>query len=368
MTVFSDRLEECQRRLGQRDADAVVLSPGPNMYYLSGFHEEPGERHLLLFVSATESAFVAPAMYVEQIREESSVEHIRPWDDDEDPLTLIEALAEEFGIADGRVLLDDHMWTKFCLDLQTTLPESTIGLASTLVDDLRMRKDDDEIARLRRAGRLSDDVCEQIRALGAEAIGLTERELVEEIRDRIEAVGGDGFGFEPIIGSGPNGAKPHYRHGDRTIREGEPVVLDFGTRFERYPGDQTRTVVFAGEPPDGFHDVYETVLEAHHAGVEAAGPGVLAQEVDRAARAVIESAGYGDRFLHRTGHGIGLEVHEPPYIVEGNDTKLQPGMTFSVEPGIYLEGEYGVRIEDIVLVTKDGVERLNDSPRTWEPL
>lgn len=151
------------------------------------------------------------------------------------------------------------------------------------------------------------------------------------------------------------------------IEAGDSVILDFATTVERYPGDQTRTVVFDGAPPDDFEGVYETVFETYTAGIEAAGPGVDAQVVDRVAREVIEDAGYGDRCLHRTGHGIGLEVHEAPYIVDGNDLELAPGMVFTVEPGIYLEGEYGVRFEDLVAVTDDGVERLNDSSRDWAP-
>lgn len=197
---------------------------------------------------------------------------------------------------------------------------------------------------------------------------MTERELVQEIQRRIEEHGGTGLSFEAIVGSGPNGAQPHYRHGDRTIRSNEPVILDFGAKWDCYPGDQTRTVVFDGEPPEEFETIHGIVWDAFQAGVDAVAPGVEAQDVDRVVRSVIESAGYGDGFLHRTGHGLGLEVHEPPYIVEGDDTVLEPGMVHSIEPGIYLEGEYGARIEDIVVVTEDGCEQLNDSPRTWEPL
>jgi len=174
-----------------------------------------------------------------------------------------------------------------------------------------------------------------------------------------------GNSFETIVGSGPNGAKPHHGCGDREIRAGEPVVLDFGTRVDGYPSDQTRTLVFDGEPPAEYERVHETVRAAQAAAVEAVEPGVAAEAIDRAARDVIEDAGYGDAFFHRTGHGVGLDVHEEPYIVAGNDRELEPGMVFSVEPGIYLDGRFGCRIEDLVVVTEDGCERLNDTDRGW---
>jgi Xaa-Pro aminopeptidase len=208
----------------------------------------------------------------------------------------------------------------------------------------------------------------EIRELGEEVIGMTETELADEIERRLASAGGEEVAFDTIAGSGPNGAKPHHRHEDREIRRGDPLVLDFGAYVDRYPGDQTRTVVLAGDPPEDYEAVHEVVREAQQAAVEAIEPGVPAEAVDRAAREVIEDAGYGEEFVHRTGHGVGLDVHESPYIVAGNETQLEPGMVFSVEPGIYLEGEFGVRIEDLVVVTEDGCERLNDSPRTWEPL
>ncbi len=362
------RVDACRERLDDVDADGVVLFPSPNMDYLSGFREEPGERHLLLFVSASDQAFVAPAMYEHQIQEASWIDDIRVWGDGEDPLERIDEVTSEFGLTSGRLLLDDRMWTLFNHDLRRVLPDAQFGLASEVFDHLRITKDEHELQALREAGRIADEVSEAIRELGAEVVGWTERELAQEIERRLIANGCERVSFEVIVGSGPNGARPHHRHGDRTIEAGDPVVLDFGGYVGGYPGDQTRTVVFDGEPPNGFESVHQTVREALEAGVAAVEPGIEAQEVDSAARGAIEAAGYGDAFVHRTGHGVGLEVHEHPYIVEGNDTTLEPGMVFSVEPGIYLEGEYGVRIEDLVVVTETDCERLNTSPRTWEPL
>ncbi|MCT9096759.1 Xaa-Pro peptidase family protein [Haloarchaeobius sp. HME9146] len=369
MNDFERRARACQERLEAVDADAAVLFPSPNLYYASGFHEEPAERHLFLFVPETgDPVFLVPKLYASQIRDESWVSDVRTWADGDDPVEAVKTIADDLDLAGGHLLVDDTMWARFTQDLEAALPDATFGLASEVFDDLRLRKDDTELDALRRAAEVSDQASEEIRKLGGAAVGLTERELAEEIESTLAGAGGGGLAFDVIVGSGPNGAKPHHSHGDREIQRGDPVVLDFGAFVDHYPGDQTRTVVFAGDPPEGFEEVHRVVLEALEAGVAAVEPGVEAQAVDRATRRVIEDAGYGDEFIHRTGHGVGLEVHEPPYIVEGNDQVLEPGMVFSVEPGIYLDGRFGVRIEDLVVVTDDGCERLNHSPRTWESL
>jgi Xaa-Pro aminopeptidase len=363
------RLRACRDALDAAGADGLVCSPGPNLSYLSGFTEESSERHLFLLVGEAGAVFVVPSMYVEQVRSASPVGDVRGWDDGTDPMALVETAATAVGIDDpDRLLVDDRMWARFTLDLRATFEDVTVGLTSEVTDDLRVVKDTEERAALSRAAAVADGVSESVRSLGADAVGTTEAELAREVETRLFEAGCESASFEVVAAAGPNGAMPHHRHGDREIRAGDPVVLDFGGRVDGYPGDQTRTVVFDGDPPEGFETVHGVVREALDAGVDTVEPGVEAETVDRAAREVIENAGYGDQFLHRTGHGIGLEVHEKPYIVAGNDRVLEPGMVFSVEPGIYLDGEYGVRIEDIVVVTDEGCERLNNSSRTWKPL
>jgi Xaa-Pro aminopeptidase len=197
--------------------------------------------------------------------------------------------------------------------------------------------------------------------LGVRFAGRRELDVAADLAESLRAHGHETVEFT-IVGSGPNGASPHHEAGEREIRPGDAVVLDFGGRMAGYCSDITRTVV-VGEPEPELVRVHGIVRAAQQAGVEAVAPGVPCEAVDAAARAVIEEAGFGEAFMHRTGHGIGLDVHEPPYIVAGNRTPLEPGMTFSVEPGIYLAGRFGVRIEDIVAVTRDGVERLNEAPR-----
>ncbi|WP_230893134.1 M24 family metallopeptidase [Halobacterium sp. KA-6] len=356
----------CQKQLAVEGAEALVLFPSVDMQYLSGFTDEPMERHLFLILGENgEPAFVAPELYESHIEDDSWVDDVRTYGDGDDPLALVEEVADDLDIGEGRLLVDDRMWAQFTLDLRETFPAADFGLASEVIGELRVRKSKAEVDALRRAGVAADAAMADVHDLGSDAVGMTETELAAYIEDRLTVHGGEETSFAPIVGSGPNGAKPHHRHGDREIDVGDPVVLDFGTRIDGYPSDQTRTVVFGGDPPSEFKTVHEVVREAQQAAIETIQPGVPAEAVDTAAREVIADAGYGDAFIHRTGHGLGLEVHEDPYIVSGNDERLQEGMVFSVEPGVYFDGKFGVRIEDIVVVTTDGCERLNDTSRDW---
>ncbi|MFB6127523.1 MAG: aminopeptidase P family protein [Halolamina sp.] len=367
------RLEAVQRRLradDEGDGDAVVLFPGRNLQYLTDWYEEPGERHLLLFVPADgDPVFLVPALYEEELRTRTPIEELRVWTDDDDPSDHVAAVCDRLDLDGGRVLVDDAMDARFTQDLRAALPAATFGLASEVLGSMRLLKDDVEIAAMRRAAEAADAAVRELRGLGDDAVGMTEAELAEWIADRLAAHGGEGVSFEVIVGSGPNGAMPHHTHGDREIRAGEPVVLDFGTRIEGYPSDQTRTLVFGAdagdELPAEFRTVHRTVREAQDAAVEAVEPGATCEAVDAAARSVVEEAGYGEEFVHRTGHGVGLSVHERPYIVDGNDRELEPGMVFSVEPGVYRAGEFGVRVEDLVVVTETGCVRLNRTDRGW---
>lgn len=366
MPDFESRTRDCQRTIRDAGAAGAVLFPSPNLYYLSGFDETPSERLLVLVVPADgEPAFVAPALYETQLAAETWVDDIRTYTDSQDPSAVVRAVAADRGLTDGRLLVDPTMWAQFTQLLRDTLPDATWGLADAVLGSLRVRKDDAELDALRRAGGAADAAMADVRGLGADAIGMTEHELADFIADRLAAHGGTGVSFDVIAGSGPNGAKPHHTHDAREIQRGDPVVCDFGTVVDRYPSDQTRTVVFAGDPPAAFRTVHDVVRDAHRAAVDAVEPGVSAGAVDAAARRVIADAGYGDAFVHRTGHGVGLDVHEAPFIVADSDRKLDVGMVFSIEPGVYRPGEFGVRIEDLVVVTADGCEPLTDTARGW---
>ncbi len=365
--VYATRRDRAGERLREVGADALVCFPSRNLRYLTGFATEPGERHFLLVVPAGGAAtLLVPELYGTQLREATDVADVRTWADGDDPRAAARDVLDDHGIRDGRILVDDTMWARFTQDLRAVAPDADWGLASEALGDLRVRKDETELDALRSAAAAADATMNDLRDLGADAVGMTERELAAWIADRLAAHGGTGTAFETVVAAGENGVKPHHGHGDRGIRAGEPVVLDFGTRVDGYPSDQTRTLVFDGEPSAAYREVHAVVREAQSAAVDAVEPGVTAAAVDRAARTVIEGAGYGDTFVHRTGHGVGLDVHEEPYIVADNDRELEPGMVCSVEPGIYLDGRFGCRVEDLVIVTVDGCERLNATDHGWE--
>lgn len=376
---FDDRISTCQGRLEDGDGDCLILGPGPALTYLAGVRESPSERHFLFVIPASGTpTVIAPAMYAAEL-EAAPVDRFRCWDDGDDPVAILEdTIADVGGPTNGddyRILLDDRLWTTFAQDVRSIAPAASYGLASTVLEPMRLRKDARERSTLRAAADLADRVSMRLRQRGERVVGTTERELAAEIDSLLEREGGRSPAFDTIVAAGANGARPHHRPDDTVIESGDPVVLDFGASVPAdleagealYPGDQTRTIVFGGEPPAGYPEVHEVVERAQRAAVDHVEPGVTAESVDAVARDVIEAAGYGDAFVHRTGHGVGLEVHEPPYIVGGNDRVLEEGMVFSVEPGIYLEGEFGVRLEDLILVTADGADRLNTTPMDWQP-
>ncbi|THE66182.1 aminopeptidase P family protein [Salinadaptatus halalkaliphilus] len=377
-SLYDDRIDACRHELEATDAALAVVFPGPNLTYLTGFQESPSERHFLCFVPREgDPTVVAPSLYESQLAA-LPVDGltVRTWSDDDDPVAVVADILQSYGIETGRgrtILLDDRLWETFSQDVRSLCPGADFGLASTALEPLRLRKDAVERQALAEASAIADEVSLEIRKRGTDLVGTTEAELAAEIERHLADAGGVEPAFETIVASGPNAARPHHHSGDREIQHGDPIVLDFGAFVDaelpagagRYPGDQTRTIV-VGDPPAGYTAVHDTVCEAQQAAIGVIEPGVSAAAVDRAARDVIETAGYGEAFRHRTGHGVGLEVHEPPYLVADNDRELEPGMVFSVEPGIYLDDRFGVRIEDLVVVTEDGSQRLNDSPRGWE--
>jgi Xaa-Pro aminopeptidase len=283
------------------------------------------------------------------------------WGETDDPYAVI---AARLG-SPARVALANRMWAEQVLRMRAALPGAEQSLASGVIGELRMRKSPEEVDALRRAGQAID----RVHARMAEFLrpGRTEREAGREIAAAILDEGHATVDFV-IVGSGPNGASPHHEVGDRVLQAGDPVVVDIGgTTPEGYCSDCTRMYTL-GAPPAEFTDYFAVLHEAQLAACAHARPGVTAESVDAAARDVIAAAGYGDAFVHRTGHGIGVETHEEPYIVEGNATVLEAGMAFSIEPGIYLSGRHGARIEDIVVATPDGIERLNVTDRQYVDL
>ncbi|MFB6134204.1 MAG: M24 family metallopeptidase [Halanaeroarchaeum sp.] len=363
---FERRAGALQSRLGSAGAGAAVLAPGPSLYYVSGIWEEPMERMFVCVVpSDRDPVIVAPSLYDTQLAETTWIEDVRTYDDAEGPRDRLVAVIDRMNLEGTRVLLDPRMWTAHSHVVRSVLPAVDVGLSDEVIEPLRSVKDEAEIGAIRRASAIADDVVRSLRENPESVLNSTECAVARRIERELLDRGGDSLAFEVVVGSGPNGAKPHHRCGDRSIEPGDPVVLDFGTRVDRYPSDQTRTMVFGGEPPSEFEAVYRAVRDAQEIAVRAVEPGIEAGEIDERARSLLEERGYGDEFVHRTGHGVGIEVHEPPSIAGGNDRPLEPGMVISVEPGAYLPGRFGVRIEDLVLVTETGGERLNESPRDY---
>ena len=357
-TRHVDRIRRASSAAGADDLAAIVVAPSPDLAYLAGYDPPPLERPTLLVLRPDQD----PSLLVPALERPLAIDaglgdivELVPWRDDTDPYATAVGLLP----ASGRVGLSDRIWGIQVLRLQAAAPALSWASASGVLSRLRARKDPDELDALSRAGAAADATFEDIR--GLPFAGRTEVEVAEDLRRLLLHHGHDVADFA-IVGSGPNGASPHHDPTERVIQAGDPVVLDFGGSLDGYFSDTTRTVA-VGEAPPGFEEIFALVHEAQVRAVDAVRPGVPIQEIDRVARGVIDEGGFGERFVHRTGHGIGREVHEPPNAVEGDETPLEPGMTFSIEPGIYLEGRFGARIEDIVAVTEDGVERLNRTTR-----
>jgi Xaa-Pro aminopeptidase len=320
----------------------------------------------LLLIVPEEGApeFFVPAIFSQRVSELSWIDNITIWEDDSSPFEGLESLVSEIGLSSGdKVLIDDHMWALFSINIQDIF-DSELGLASNILDELRTIKDDKELEAMRRAADIADEVSEAVRSL--EAIGMKETELAAEINYRIQSAGAEPA-YDPVASSGPNTARPSHRAGNRTIERGDPVLFDFGCRVNGYSTDQARVTVFEGNPPEGFESAHDAVISARDAAIDEIAPDVKAADIAKRCRSVLEERGYGDQIIHRSGHGIGLDVHEKPNISQGDNTLLKPGMTLSLEPGIYFPGKWGIRIEGVVAVTETGARDLNTSPYQWEP-
>lgn len=351
-----ERLARARKEAELRGIDALLIGPGADLRYLTGYDATPLERLTCLALPAAGD----PVLVVPRLEQPAAVASpagalgidIVAYDETDDAHRVVAGRLGRPGV----IAVANRMWAEHVLRFGAVLPDARQVLAGPVLRELRVRKSPAEIAALARAGEAIDRVHARI----GEWLrpGRTEGQVGRDIADAIVAEGHETVKFV-IVGSGPNSASPHHHTGDRVIERGDVVVVDIGgaTR-EGYCSDETRTYVVSA-PPAGFVDYYGVLLQAQQAACDAVRPGVTAEAVDAAAREVITAAGYGEYFVHRTGHGIGLEEHEEPWIVAGNAERLEPGMTFSVEPGIYLPGRHGARIEDIVVCTDQGGERLN---------
>jgi Xaa-Pro aminopeptidase len=345
--------------------DALLLTPGPDLRWVSGYDAHALERLTCLVVPAAgegEPLLVVPRLELPAAKASpAGGGHVEllAWDETDDPYAIVASRLGARGRAPAAVGLADRMWALMVLRLRAALPGTRQELASRALGALRACKSQAEVAALREAGQAID----RVHALVPSWLrgGRTERQVAADVTDAILAQGHSQVDFV-IVASGPNAASPHHTASDRVLRDGDAVVVDIGgTMPTGYCSDCTRTYAI-GQPPAEFLRYYEVLRLAQQAACAAVRPGTTAESVDAAAREPIEAAGYGGYFVHRTGHGIGLETHEDPYIVSGNTEPLRPGHAFSVEPGIY-PGPHGARIEDIVVCTETGFERLNEVTR-----
>ncbi len=360
--MYQRRCERAQEMMKEKGIDWLFVSLSSDMVYLTGINRHPSERLTLLMVPREgRPKMIIPAFEAVKLEVEGHeiFYDVLTWDETDDPIAHVADAVS----ADATVAVGEKMWSGFLIKIQEVLPEASYVDASDVLVPLRIRKDDAEISALQRVGELMDLVFTDVCSL--RFAGRTEVE-----------VGGDVFdiarqhGLNPTraggVSAGPNSASPHHASGQYTIEEGDAIWVELGQGggYDNYAADMTRAF-HVGEPSEKYIQAYRAVLAGFNAAFEAARPGVTCQDVDRAARQVISDAGFGDYFIHRVGHGLGIDGHEPPWMVEGNTDLVETGMVFSVEPGVYIPGEFGIRVEDIVYVTDDGARSIYTATRDW---
>ncbi|GAA1964394.1 aminopeptidase P family protein [Catenulispora subtropica] len=357
---FEGRMRRAAESCTAAGLSGLVITPGPDLFYLTGYRPVAITERITALVLAPgrDPAMLMPELERPDVENSTAAGRLRlsDWSDGSDPYAALAPLLPD---PKGRYGIADTAWSLHLLGLQEALPDSRYSPLTKALPMMRAVKDAAELDRLAAAGRAADDTYLDI--LKVPFAGRLETEVAADLAASLKRRGHSQVDFT-VVGSGPNGANPHHEAGDRRIQRGDTVVLDFGGLMDGYGSDTTRTVHVGEDVPAEVRKVHDVVRLAQQTAFEVVRPGIACQEIDRAARKVITDAGYGEYFIHRTGHGIGTTTHEPPYMVEGERQELVPGMCFSIEPGVYLPGRFGVRIEDIVTVTETGGRRLNDSP------
>lgn len=357
--TLTTRMANLRARMAATKTDLVVIGPSSHMLYMADLSPHGDERPVLLMVSPSYAGFLMPALNVDSARQHTDLPFF-PWADADGPdAALAELLAATRVPAAPSIVLDETMRADFALLVLDALPGAHRRFTDDTVGYLRARKDVAEYEALKQSAVLNDAAMKA--GFAALRPGITEREVATVIRDFYKAHGAT-IEFCSVC-FGPNGAFPHHHTGETRLRDGDAVLIDTGARFHGYPSDMTR-VGFLGSAPEGFGQIHSVLDRAVEAAIAAAKPGARARDVDKAARDIITAAGYGPNFLHRTGHGLGIDIHETPYITATSDTVLEEGMVFSIEPGIYLQGQFGLRLEEIVIIRNGVAEILSDMPRT----
>lgn len=353
VTRFEERIKKLRMLLDQTQYDAVIVASAANLFYFTGVWIEAHERLLALAIRRTgESVLVAPDLHRGEL--EAVGLNTVYWRDGEDASAL---LADALGSSEA-VSVDEGWPSGHLLELMKYRPKTQWAGGAQLLGKLRQVKDEHELKLIRE----SADVLNRVMTAFVPHIreGRSEAELLDELLRLWKREGVRELSFDPTVATGANGANPHHTPGEAVVRKGDLIIIDTGGKLNNYCSDMTRTFSI-GEPSGEQRTVYELVKEAHLAGIRAVRPGVTFSEIDRAVRSVIETGGYGEYFVHRTGHGLGIDIHEQPAVQGGNELAIESGMVFSIEPGVYIPGKFGVRIEDIVIATEEGCESVNDS-------
>jgi len=354
----SERLQRLTEQIVAHGLDGLALMPGPNMLYVSGIAAHLSERPILLFIPADDDpAIIIPSLEAMKARAAGiPEERIFAWDDAEGYHGAFQQACAHLELADYMLGVEAlHMRVLELQLLQRYAPGLQVAHAEAALSALRSVKDADEVAAMEKAIAIAEKALKRI--IPRIKVGLNERQIAAMLTQELLASGAESIAFGPIVAGGPNSAIPHAVPGNRTIRPGDLLIIDWGIYADGYPSDITRTLA-VGEIDDELRHIFDVVNEANAAARKAVRPGVTGRAVDRAARDVIEAAGYGDYFIHRTGHGLGLEIHESPDMSPVNTQPIAPGNVFTIEPGIYLPGRGGVRIEDNILATPDGSRTL----------
>jgi Xaa-Pro dipeptidase len=355
--IIKKRIEKVQKQLENQNIESVVVTSPANFFYFSGIWLDSHERLQAIVIPKTG---IASMIVHEMSKEEVNATEIFEyhfWKDGDSSLEILAA-----NLADtGRISIDNQWPSQNLIKLMNLKKQAIFVDSTNVIGPLRLYKDHQEIELLKKSSAIADEVLQQ--AIDYIKPGLTEREVAEEIKRLFALKQVNELSFYPIVGAGKNGAIPHHQSDETIIKAGDMVVIDMGGVRDHYCSDMTRTVLVGGTATEEMKLVYEIVKRAQDEAVKAVKPGVPLKEIDQVARDIISNAGYGLNFTHRTGHGLGIEVHEEPFVTSDNNQLIEEGMVISIEPGIYLSGKFGVRIEDIVVVTSDGCERLNELTR-----
>lgn len=355
--VHQERLRRAQEEMANQNVDLLIVGPSPDLFYLIGYEGHESERMSVLVLPRDgQASYVVPRLEAALLDGKEDLLTLVTWTETEQPASVLAGIAG--AAADGTIAVNDDLWSVFLLRLQAALPNARWVEAAPLLRPLRMRKDATEVATMAEVARLTDETWEEF--IRQPVAGLTELEAKDRLEAALKA-----RGVKPafcIIASGPHSASPHHGAGERVIQEGDALVVDWGGTLGGYYSDVTRSA-HVGPASEAYQAAYAAVLKANEIAFAAVRPGVPCEDIDRAAREYLTAKGYGEAFFHRVGHGLGLAVHEEPYLVAGNDLPLAEGMTFSDEPGVYFPGAFGIRIEDTVVVTADGGEKLNHATR-----